>query len=82
MVSLLDHLTSHDSSLALCRLDLLQLCAFRRGLVIVVYWIVGCASVTFHANFILLTHTTIPILLVSVLMLHELPPLDVTLHLS
>ena len=82
MVGLLYHLTPHDSSLALHHLDLLQLLTFWRALVIIVHWIVSLAPVTFQANFVLLAHTPIPVLLVNVLVLHELPPLNITLHLG
>ena len=82
MVGLLDHLTSQNCSLTLRRLDLFQFLPFWRALIVHVDWVIGLTAVTFNANFVLFAHTTVPILLVTILMLHELPPLDVTFHLG
>ena len=51
-----------------------------RPLILTVDWIVGCTTVTLHSNLVLLAHALFPVVLVVLLVLHELPARDVTLH--
>ena len=82
VVRILNHLTSHDGSLALRMFDLLQLYTFRRGFVLHIDWIVGCTPISFHANFVLLAHAIVSTQRVTVLIFHELPSLNISLHLG
>ena len=63
-------------------LNAFQTDALRRRLIRHVDRVVCRASVTFLANLILLTHLLVPILFICILVLHELPACNVSVHLG
>ena len=82
MVCLFDHLTADDGSLALCLLDFLEFVSLRARFVLHVDKVVSCTTVALHAYLVLVAHSIVPTLLVLILVLHVLPPPDISLHLG
>ena len=82
MVRSINHLPSNNSPLAsrlLYRLHLLPLYVL---FVLHVYRVVGGATVTFLTNLVFLSHPFISVFNIVVLLFHEFPSLDISLHLG
>ena len=81
MVSPVDHLPSNNSSLAPWLLYRLHLLPLNVLFVFHVHWVIGGATVTFLPNLVFLSHPLISSINIIVLLLHEFPSLDISLHL-
>ena len=82
MVRSINHMPSNNSPSAprlLYRLHLLSLYVL---FVLHVYRVVGGATVTFLTNLVFLSHPFISVFDIVVLLFHELPSLDISLHLG
>ena len=81
MIGLLDILTSHLGSLTPHNFYFFQFDAVRRALIFHVKWVVRRTTITLLPNFVLLAHLLISLIFGWILVLHELPSFDISLHL-
>lgn len=81
MIGLLDILSSHLGSLTPHNFYLFQFDAVRRALIFHVKRVVRRTTVTLLPNFILLAHLLVSLFFGWILVLHELPTLNISLHL-
>lgn len=81
VVGLLDHVASDICALTSRLLQILHFFTLRWSLVLVTDWIVCCRTIAFLAKFVLFAHAFKLVILRTVLVLHELPSFDVSLHL-
>lgn len=81
VIRLLNYLTADDGSLATRLLDRFQLHTLRWRLMLHVDGIICSTAVAFKAEFILHSHSIKLLILVTILVLHEFPSFNVSLHL-
>jgi len=81
VVGLLNHVASDVCALTPRLLQILHLFTLRGTLINTVDWIICCRTIAFLAKFVLFAHAFKLFILRTVLVFHELPPFDVSLHL-
>ena len=78
---MIDHLTADNSTLTAGLLEQFHFLSLWRRFIFHVDRVVSSTTIAFLAQFVLMAHPLVSVLHISVFVLHELPALNISLHL-